>query len=182
MNVFLRAAAVVLLVALGFLAGRFTPSPKKALDAFLTHTQKRALDALAMVRDAPRSLLSAELPPEGGSENFAAQVDRMPVGAIDPAGIAPPGVKLAPPAPSLPAPELSRFASVAALYRKGDRAGADPLAAQISDPFQRTALEWVALKSAPDRDHMNAFEATHKDWPAADWMRDMQEGWLYSER
>jgi soluble lytic murein transglycosylase len=182
MNVFLRAAAVVLLVALGFLAGRLTPTPKRALDAFFAHTQKRALDALAAVRDAPRGLVSAELPPEGGSENFAAQVDRMPVGAIDPSSIAPAGVALAPPAPSLPPPELSRFVSAAALYRKGDRAGADPLAAQISDPFQRAALEWVALKSAPDRDHLTAFEGAHKDWPAADWMRDMQEGWLYSER
>src|SRR6202453_3619022 len=99
MNVFLRAAAVVLLVALGFLAGRFTHTPKRALDAFFTHTQKRALDALATFRDAPRSLVSAELPPEAGSENFAAQVDRMPGGAIDPAGIAPPGVTLPPPAP-----------------------------------------------------------------------------------
>jgi len=61
-------------------------------------------------------------------------------------------------------------------------AGAEALAAQISDPFQRAGLEWVALKSAPDRDHLIAFEAAHKDWPAADWMRDMREGWLYSER
>ena len=135
-----------------------------------------------MVRDVPRSLVSAEPAPEGGNENFAAQVDRMPVGAIDPASLAPPSVTLAPPAPSLPPPELSRFASAAALYRKGDRAGADALAAQISDPFQRAALQWVALKSAPDRDHLVAFEAAHKDWPAADWMRDMREGWLYSER
>ena len=182
MNVFLRVAAVVLLVAVGFLAGRFTPSPKRALDAFFTHTQKRALDALAAVRDAPQSLVSAELPPDAGSENFAAQVDRMPVGGIDPSSVAPSSVTLAPPAPTLPPPELSRFVSAAALYRKGDRVGADALAAQISDPFQRAALDWVALRSWPDRDRLTAFEAAHKDWPAADWLRDMQEGWLYSER
>ena len=46
----------------------------------------------------------------------------------------------------------------------------------------RGRLEWVALRSAPDRDHVTAFEAAHKGWPAADWMRDMQEGWRYSER
>ena len=177
MSVYLRAAVVALLVALGFLAGRFTNAPK------------RAPDALATFHDAPRSLVALELPPEApapGAErapgNFATQVDLMPVGAIDPVRIAPSSAPLTPPSPSLPRPELSRFTSAATLYRKGDRVGGDALAAQISDPLQRAALEWVALKSAPDRDRLIAFEAAHKDWPAADWMRDMREGWLYSER
>ena len=46
MSVFLRAAVVALLVALGFLAGRFT------------HAPKRAPDALATFRDAPQSLVA----------------------------------------------------------------------------------------------------------------------------
>jgi soluble lytic murein transglycosylase len=176
MNVFIRVAAVVLLVAFGFLAGRFTVG------------SKRAHDALAAVRDAPRRLLSVELPPESlrpaaarDSGNFAAQVDRMPIGALEAPRVPPPSVALTPAAPLPPAPELTRFAAAAALYRKGDRAGGDALASQISDPVQGAALEWVALKSAPDRDRLLAFEAAHKNWPAADWMRAMKEGWLYSE-
>ncbi len=177
MSVYLRAAIVALLVALGFLAGRLTNAPQ------------RAPDALAAFPDAPQSLVAVQLPPEAmlpGAErarvNFAAQVDSMPVAAIDPVRIAPSSAPLTPPSPPPPRPELSRFTSAAALYRKGDRVGGDALAAQISDPLQRAALEWVGLKSAPDRDRLIAFEAAHKDWPAADWMRDMREGWLYSER
>ncbi len=175
MNVELRAAAVALLVGLGFLAGRFSVGPN------------RAFDTSAAIRDASRSVVAAKLPPEtppagaGRSlENFVAKVDPTPVGAIDPAR-PPSGVALTPPTPPLSPPELGRFTAATALYRKGDRRGADALTAQISDPVQRAALEWVALRSAPDRDRLTAFAAAHKDWPAADWLRDVREGWLYSD-
>jgi len=208
MNGFLRVAAVLLLVALGMLASRSTVG------------SKRAFDAVAANRDAPRGRVSAELPPEtrhvGAARslenlvakvdpipdvaltsptsaalpletppasaerslgNLVAKADPMPVGAVDPAR-PPSGVAVTPPSPP---PELERFAAAAALYRKGDRKGADGLTAQISDPLQRAALEWVALRTGPDRDRLAAFAASHKDWPAADWMRDLREGWLYSD-
>ena len=52
MSVYLRVAIVALLVALGFLAGRFTNAPQ------------RAPDALATFADAPQSLVAVQLPPE----------------------------------------------------------------------------------------------------------------------
>ncbi|MFZ2106288.1 MAG: hypothetical protein WAV18_13090, partial [Roseiarcus sp.] len=52
MSVYLRAAVVALLVALGFLAGRLTNAPQ------------RAPDALAAFPDAPQSLVAVQLPPE----------------------------------------------------------------------------------------------------------------------
>ena len=94
MSVYLRAAIVALLVALGFLAGRLTNAPQ------------RAPDALAAFPDAPQSLVAVQLPPEAmlpGAErtrvNFAAQVDSMPVAAIDPVRIAPSSAPLTPPSP-----------------------------------------------------------------------------------
>ena len=176
MSVYLRIAAVALLIALGFVAGRFPTAPQ------------HAYDAAATFRDAPRSRVTAERPlatppvrVERSLEIIVDKVDPTPTGAADLAPPPPPGVSLAPPTPALPPPELGRLTAAAALYRKGDRRGADGLAAQISDPLQRAALEWVALRTAPDRDRLVAFATTHKDWPAADWMRDMREGWLYSD-
>jgi soluble lytic murein transglycosylase len=178
MNIYVKTSAAAALIALGFFAGR------------VSLTFKPSLGALALAPDAPESLLSVELPPEAPAKiapkTSQAAVDTTPIGAIDPAPSggadpardAPPNVAIAPPPPR---PELSRFEAAAALYRKGDRAGGDALAGQIAEPLQRAALDWVALKSAPDRDHLLAFEAAHKDWPAADWMRETEEGWLYGD-
>ena len=141
MNIELRVAGVALLVALGFLAGRFSVGLKPAFHA------------PAAVGDAPQRLASSKLPSEApparvdrSPEILVAKVDSAAVGAIDPAR-PPSEVGLTPPAPPPPPLDLERFSAAAALYRKGDRSGADRLAAQISDPLQRAALEWVALRS-----------------------------------
>ena len=146
---------------------------------------------------SPPPLVIAALPPEAPAPAPAHQappatafdpaVDPMPVGAIEnlrvpePAPAAGPSVAL-PALHALP-PELASFAAAAALYRKSDYAGGDALAAQISDPLQRAALEWVALKNSPspDRDRLLAFQTAHEDWPLASWIEEVREGWLYNE-
>jgi soluble lytic murein transglycosylase len=125
----------------------------------------------------PDSRLAADL----ASPGFG--VDRTPVGAIEPAD-AP--VPVAPPPPP-PRSRLGlfdqmRFNAAAALYRKGNLALADTLGAPIADPIQRAALDWVALKSAPSPERLEAFAAAHADWPALDYINDIREGWLYAKR
>jgi len=88
-------------------------------------------------------------------------------------------------AAALPAPrDLSRFSLAAALYRKGDISGGDAAGQAVDDPLQRTALAWVALRSAPRPDYarLAAFGAAHADWPSQSWIRYEQEAALYAAR
>ena len=79
--------------------------------------------------------------------------------------------------------DFARFVAAAAIYQKGDLAGGDALAKALSDPLQRAALEWMALKSAPHPDYarLAAFAAAHPEWPARTWLRYRQEAALYNE-
>jgi soluble lytic murein transglycosylase len=80
--------------------------------------------------------------------------------------------------------ELQRFSAAAQLYRKGAFATADAMAAQIADPAERTALEWLAIKGSPGPDgaRFAAFARAHPDWPDQGWFQAVQESWLYSGR
>jgi soluble lytic murein transglycosylase len=105
--------------------------------------------------------------------------------AISPAAPVPanPEPVAADPAPDR-GPDLSGLIAAAALYQKGDAAGGDALAHALADPLQRTALEWVALKSSPRTDYarLATFGAAHPDWPANSWIRYRQEAALYNDR
>ena len=87
--------------------------------------------------------------------------------------------------PPPPPPRLdgSALAAAAALYRKGDLAGGDALAAKASDAAERAAFDWLALRLAPrpDDKRLAAFAAAHPHWPGGDWIRAVEEGRLYAD-
>ena len=65
-----------------------------------------------------------------------------------------------------------------AAYRADNLAGGDNLAARISDPLVRTALEWVALRDVPQKigmERLDAFQRAHPDWPTPTWFRHQTE-------
>ncbi len=68
-----------------------------------------------------------------------------------------------------------------AAYRSDNVAAGDAVAQTIGDPLVRTALEWVALRDAPQKigaDRLGAFERAHPDWPTQRWFRAQQEARL----
>ena len=65
-----------------------------------------------------------------------------------------------------------------AAYRADNLAGGDALAARVSDPLLRTALEWVALREVPQKigmERLDAFGHAHPDWPTPTWFRHQAE-------
>jgi soluble lytic murein transglycosylase len=140
------------------------------------------------------------------------RLDLTPVGAVariapmppSPSPAAPPALAAAPmpavaptptaalvaaPAPPLeaaaPSPPLdgSALAAAAALYRKGDLAGGDALAANASDATEHAVFDWLALRLAPRPDdrRLAAFAAAHPHWPGGDWLRAVAEGRVYAD-
>jgi soluble lytic murein transglycosylase len=75
------------------------------------------------------------------------------------------------------------LAAAAALYRKGDLAGGDALAAKVDDPAERAAFDWLALRLAPHPDdkRLAAFAPAHPHWPGEDWLRAVDEAHLYAD-
>ena len=65
-----------------------------------------------------------------------------------------------------------------AAYRADNLAGGDSLAARISDPLVRTALEWVALRDVSQKigmERLDAFGRAHPGWPTPTWFRHQAE-------
>ena len=92
-----------------------------------------------------------------------------------------PSAGLAPAAPDLPAPQArERRADAAALYSKGDSAALRALAGAATEPAQRIALEWAALRADahPSFAALAAFLAAHPAWPSAGWIALRQEAEL----
>lgn len=61
-----------------------------------------------------------------------------------------------------------------AFYRAGNLDAGDALARSVTHPLARAALEWMALRDAPERAglaRLNAFSAAHPGWPAQHWLR-----------
>jgi soluble lytic murein transglycosylase len=104
----------------------------------------------------------------------------MPVAALMPAAAPAPPLEPAAPSPRL---DGSALAAAAALYRKGDLAGGDALAAKASDAAERAAFDWLALRLAPrpDDKRLASFAAAHPHWPGGDWIRAVEEGRLYAD-
>ena len=167
-------AAVVLVSLFALIASQARVSPPHAAEAAVP-----AASLAAAQIAAPPALANAELPPEAPPpySNFA-ELDRSPVGAI---ATAPAARALAPsasPAPALTPIDLSRFVAAAALNRKGVTAQADSLAAEINDPTQRAALEWIALKGSPAPDGARSrrlCQVPFRIGPASDWIRAVFE-------
>ena len=162
------AASAALAAALGFFGGRAVLNGPRFFPS-----APRPLAALRPVPVAPVD--SAPL--------SAAATDPAPLGSVARAPEPKPApVDAASAVPLVPPIELTRFSAAASLYRKGAAAQADAMLAEIQDPLQRTALQWIALKSGPvaDPDRLKAFEAAHKNWPGADWIRAVREASLYS--
>ncbi len=146
---------------------------------------------------APIAVAALASPP------LVASLDSRPTGSIGLAAAPPPSAAVAaleaepaasppPSAPAAPAlkaepvvrPDVSRLVAAAALYRKGDAAGGDAIAAQIADPVQRAAADWTALRLSanPDDRRLAAFAGAHPEWPGDDWIRAEQEAHLYTQR
>ena len=185
------AGLTALLVAgLGSDPGR--PSPAARVVAALSSTLRPDAPAPRPVVAPTVVAASALAPPP--------RLDVAPVGAIARAAassaptpaaapplVAAPVAAPAPPplesaAPSSPL-DGSALAAAAALYRKGDLAGGDALAARASDAAERVAFDWLALRLAPrpDDKRLAAFAAAHPHWPGGDWIRAVEEGRLYAE-
>jgi soluble lytic murein transglycosylase len=90
--------------------------------------------------------------------------------------------RILPPAPEIAPLELQRFSAAAQLYRKGSFGPADAIAAEIDDPTERVALDWLAIRSspAPDGVRLAAFSRAHPDWPDQGWIQAVEESSLYS--
>jgi peptidoglycan lytic transglycosylase len=94
-----------------------------------------------------------------------------------------PSAGQAPPAPAAESapPSISPPVSQAViLYTKGDATGLAALAAQASDPAERTALEWASLRADahPSFAALGAFLKAHPGWPSRNWIRERQEAEL----
>jgi soluble lytic murein transglycosylase len=130
----------------------------------------------ALTRPRPAPAL-AEIPPP-------AKIDAAPTGAL-------PGYVFGrlhiPALPQVLAPPrefasdaLARFTAAASFYRKGQFPQGDAAAAAVSDPIARAGLDWIALRVSPTPARLDAFAKAHPDWPVADWMRAVREGWLFT--
>ena len=65
-----------------------------------------------------------------------------------------------------------------AAYRADNLTGGDALAARLSDPLVRMALEWVALRDVPQKigmERLESFQHSHPDWPTPTWFRHQAE-------
>ena len=189
------AAGLTALLVAGLGSDPDRQSPAARVVAALSSTLRPAAPAPRPVV-APTVVAARALAPPP-------RLDLTPVGAIaraaaapppSPAPVAPPTLAAAPtpaaaPAPAPPAPPLesaapsprldgSALAAAAALYRKGDLAGGDALAAKASDAAERAAFDWLALRLAPrpDDKRLAAFAAAHPHWPGGDWIRAVAGG------
>jgi soluble lytic murein transglycosylase len=195
------AAGLTALLVAGLGSDPDRPSPAARVVAALSSTLRPAAPAPRPVVAPPVVAARALAPPP--------RLDLTPVGAIARAAAAPPPSAAsvaqptpaaapalvaapAPAAPSAPplesaAPSLrldgSALAAAAVLYRKGDLAGGDALAAKASDAAERAAFDWLALRLAPrpDDQRLAAFAAAHPHWPGGDWLRAVEEGRLYAD-
>jgi len=194
------AAGLSILFSMGLGAGGWRAPP-------WTDAREAAagpLSAPARLVGAPPQQADPTVPERASGAKIAA-VDLMPTGAIAPAapdrvaavdpaltgGVEPaaapaPSASLAPSPAVEPraAPDVSRLAAAAALYRKGDAAGGAALAREIAEPLQRVAADWAALRLAanPDDKRLAAFAAAHPQWPGGDWIRAVEEAHLYTQR
>jgi soluble lytic murein transglycosylase len=193
------AAGLTALLVAGLGSDPDRQSPAARVVAALSSTLRPAAPAPRPVVAPTVAAARALAPPP--------RLDLTPVGAIaraaappapSPAPIAQPTPAAAPMPAAAPAtapaspleaaassPRLdgSALAAAATLYRKGDLAGGDALAAKATDAAERAAFDWLALRLAPrpDDKRLAAFAAAHPHWPGGDWLRAVAEGRVYAD-
>jgi soluble lytic murein transglycosylase len=82
-------------------------------------------------------------------------------------------------------PDRDLFRRVADAYRNAGLSAGDALAARLSDPDERTAAEWIALRTAqrsPGFERLRRFLAAHSTFPMRGWLRRKAEDALLIER
>ena len=189
MIAFRLAAAVAGLTALfvaGLGVGPHQPSPVARVVAALSRLHFAAPSPAVAPPRAVAAQTPLDLAPTGGIVR-AAPPEPPPGLAAATAPIAAPlttprvdpQVETAAP----PALDGAALAAAAALYRKGDLAGGDALAAQVEDAAERVAFDWLALRLAPrpDDKRLAAFVAAHPHWPGDDWLAAVAEAHLYAD-
>ena len=111
-----------------------------------------------------------------------------PAPAPEPAAAPPPAPDLAASVPSAApdsaAPTAEEYAALATAADAAGKSDQSALPGASEGALQRTALEWMALKSAaaPSFATLSAFATAHPDWPSMDWIRESEEAALYRER
>jgi soluble lytic murein transglycosylase len=140
--------------------------------------------ALTRPERAPR--LAAVAPPPKIDTAPTGSLPARPVSA-SPAhpfgGLSTPALSQAPGQPPRFTPDaLAKFMTAANFYRKGQFPQGDAAALAVTDPIARTGLDWIALRVAPNPARLDAFAKAHPDWPFAEWMRSMREGWLFTAK
>jgi soluble lytic murein transglycosylase len=186
--------SALLVAGLGAHPDRLSPAARvvAALSSTLRPAAPAPRPVVAPAADAARALAPPprlDLTPVGAIAT-AAPPAASPAPGAQPAPLATPtptAALIAPPPPleaAAPSPRLdgSALAAAAALYRKGDLAGGDALAAKAPDTAERAAFDWLALRLAPrpDDKRLAAFAAAHPQWPG-DWIRAVAEGRLYAD-
>jgi soluble lytic murein transglycosylase len=134
--------------------------------------------------DGPLSLILASLPPEATSpygdlsQRFEPppHIDFTPTSRIPPDAASMGGSDLA----LGSRPDLFVLCAAVAAYQRGDHPGGDAITQRVFDPLQRTALDWIALRTAaqPGYDSLAKFGAAHPGWPSNNWIRYEQEAAL----
>jgi soluble lytic murein transglycosylase len=78
---------------------------------------------------------------------------------------------------SVPKKEPAPISPALQAYRKGDSGALAALARAASDPDERLALEWAALRAQahPTSVELDAFAKAHPTWPGNGWIRYQEE-------
>ncbi len=150
--------------------------PRRAIGPAAALTVVALGAGFALTRPKPAPALAEIAPP--------ARVDVAPTGALPPqpfGGLHVPALPQVLAQPQEFAPDaLARFTTAANFYRKGQFPQGDAAAAGVTDPIARAGLDWIALRVSPTPARLDAFAKAHPNWPVADWMRAVREGWLFT--
>jgi soluble lytic murein transglycosylase len=162
-----------------FAPGRETPSDRSS-----SVQVQREIDAASMASlenpAPPEPLAIAPEPPAIAPDRPAAVPESPAAAAPESPAIAPESAAIASPqaAPGQAATPVTIPISPAALaYRKGDAAALTALANAASDPDERLALEWAALRTDPHPPEaaLAEFASAHPNWPGNGYIRFRQE-------
>ena len=154
--------------------GAVTPGgPSPAAD---TPVETLPQDMAALVR---RGHDSASMGAAGAPESGSAAVGPFPLSPRIPSEAASSQAQQDAASRSSPQPPL--LSAAAQAYRKGDIAALAALAAAASDPDERLALEWAALRADPHPTFaaLEAFAKAHPTWPGLGYVRFRQEADLF---
>jgi soluble lytic murein transglycosylase len=153
------------------------PDPLRAIGPLAAIALAAFGASYALMRPNPAPVIAERAP-----KIAVDKIDVEPTGSLPPqpfGDLAKPTLPKAAPTPPAFSPDMvASFTAAANLYRRGLFPQGDAIA--ISDPIARVGLDWIALRVQPTPARLDAFAKAHPDWPVADWMRGLREGWLFS--